>query len=517
MYNTILKFGGSCSSSIERLAQTLEIVKFHVDSGDNPAVVASAIGASPDSSKKMTDFLLYVSSLIKKEDYSSALKLVRKAKAMYVERGNYFGIEHHVFDAVFEDLEKICSRRGVRDFRKNFAGPERKVAYLALDDFVAGFGELGVIELYAGGLVSMGIRAKAVDSSENGFVSNSNFKDAELIPKSLNELIGLEFKRMKNRNPGSVLVYSGFNAADVHGNLTTLGRDGSNVTALALGAALNSNSVIIYSDVPILPIDPRIVKNDEPIRYLSYGEFIALSNGGVKAIPSSMIDVLRMHQRLPPIYMRSAKNHQDEGTLITSNARNPGFAKAMAVRDNVSYREFPVKDDVQAGRLKEMMFGYEGISVIRYVDEIVAGDRRVTITYQVDSKFVDKIKSDQEFRQRLSDKLKNVDPEFEANPDRYFRQSMFHYLKQAFEDKSFDAFQLHDSSMLTIVGHDIGKSYEAISKVMEIIGRVQPGQQLQHTIHKLPIIRDRHYIQLIIPRGLENVAAEIYNALYVRN
>ncbi len=518
MQHCVLKFGGSCSSSVERLAQTFEIIKFHVDSGDNPDVVASAIGASPDSSKKMTDFLLYVSSLIKKADYSIALELVRKAKAMYVERGNYFGIEHHVFDAVFEDLEKICSRSGVRDFRKNFVSPVKKrgLVYLALDDFVAPFGELAAIELYAGGLNAMGIKAKAVDSAKSGgFISDSNFKSAKLADRSLNELIALEFKRLKNRNPNTLLVYSGFNAVDALGNCTTLGRDGSNVTALAVAASTNANYGVIYSDDSLLPIDPKIVKNGKPIRQLSYGELIALSNGGVKTIPPSMIYVLRKHQRLPPIYMRSTRDYRDAGTLIMPNPK-PGFAKAMAVRDNVSYREFPVQDDKQAKLLMSMIADYEGVSVLSCADDSDVNGRKISFIYQVDTKFVERLKKEPDLLERMCRKIGGADSEFRDNPDQYFRQTMFRFLKQVFNGENFESVQLHNAHQLTIVGHDIGTSYAAISEVMEILGRVQPQQPLKRIIHRLPIERGRHYIRVIIPRGLENVAAEIYNALYVK-
>ncbi len=532
---TVLKFGGGCVSYFERITQTLKVIKFHYDRGDHLAVAVSALGVSPDPLSKLTDFLLYVSSLVKKRDYRTALGLVREAKAMYIDRGSNFGIERQVFDAVFEDLEAICSRKGFQSFEDGFRSPDadrtRELLGIALDDKVAGFGELGSIELIAGGLRYIGIPAEAVDSAKSGFVSNSNFKNARLTKQSLNQLIGQEFMKKRNRNPDAVLVYSGFNACDVYGNRTTLGRDGTTVTALAMGAATNANAVIIYSDDAILPIDPKIVKKAVeldpelgkrmaerpmvPVRYLSYGEFMTMAGWKVKAIPASMIDVLQMHQRLPPIYMRNVNNPEDEGTLITPHATDSGHVKSMAVRDNISYREFPIEDDKQAARLREMVYSYDGVSVIRCVDRQDVKGRIITFTYQVDPKFISRLKEEPELMQRMFDKLGSVDPKFISDPERYFKGAMLAYLRQAIGNGALKSVQLYDASLLTLIGHDLGTSYTAISEVMEILGRAQIHQKLQELIHRLPIERERHYIQIIIPRGLESVVSEIHNALYV--
>ncbi|MBI2133333.1 hypothetical protein HYU11_01485 [Candidatus Woesearchaeota archaeon] len=507
---------------MERTLQTLGIIKYHHDRGDNPVVVVSAVGVPKGSDKpKTTDKLLRVVSLLYDlHQYDRALDLVREVKSPYLEQGISFGCTDDDFIALGR-LEHVCSTRGSADFssglKSNFFEsniPEGMLRSALLDEFVKG-GEIGTSMLITRGLESMGIPSVAVYSPDAGFISDSQFTNASLLKSSLDSEIAREFIRLSGRNKGSVLVYQGFIAKDMHGNSTTLGRDGSTATALAIGSAINARSIIIYSDDQVLPIDPKIIPNNTPIDQLCYSEMAALAYNGLKVFPLSMLSVLVQKQRLPPIYMRSVERPDDVGTLIKNNAKYSGVARAMAVRRNIGYREFFIDNEGQKERLISTINEYDGVSILKHVDEVDPRGRKLYFVYQFDPRFIDVLREDPERMQNISDKVSTSDPEFPSDLGRYFKETLFLHLKQAYGSSFRDGvIQLHNASILTIVGSDLGKSYDAISRVMAIIGRVQPHQKLQHTVHRFPIVREADYIQLVIPRGLENVAAEIYNELY---
>ncbi|MDK2986182.1 MAG: aspartate kinase [Clostridia bacterium] len=138
-------------------------------------------------------------------------------------------------------------------------------------DYLVSFGERLAVRIIAAYLSQTGIKAKAFDAWDIGFTSNSNFTDSEILDETyhrINDSLG---------NLGSDYVYTplitGFIAKDVNGNITTLGRGGSDLTASVLGAALNVDEIQVWKDVDgILTTDPRIVSSAKPVKNVSFEE-----------------------------------------------------------------------------------------------------------------------------------------------------------------------------------------------------------------------------------------------------
>ena len=98
------------------------------------------------------------------------------------------------------------------------------------------------------------------------------------------------------------------------GELTTLGRGGSDTTATALGAALHAEAVEIYTDVDgILTADPKIVHDAKPLAHISYAEVCNLANYGAKVIHPRAVEIA-MHAQIP-IHIRSTFS-DSEGTWV---------------------------------------------------------------------------------------------------------------------------------------------------------------------------------------------------------
>jgi aspartate kinase len=151
-------------------------------------------------------------------------------------------------------------------------------------DQVAAFGERMAVKAIAAVLRRRRIPATAVEADEAGLVTDGRFGRATPLPAAYTNL-----KRAIGKVKG-VPVVTGFLGRDVEGNVTTLGRSGSDYTATILGRALSAEEVEIWTDVSgVLTADPRIVPKAVPVEHLTYAEASELAYYGAKVIHPATI------------------------------------------------------------------------------------------------------------------------------------------------------------------------------------------------------------------------------------
>ncbi|WP_431088118.1 aspartate kinase [Paenibacillus sp. 8b26] len=115
-----------------------------------------------------------------------------------------------------------------------------------------------------------------------------------------------------------IVVVAGFQGMSVEGDITTLGRGGSDTTAVALAAAIQADACEIYTDVDgIYSTDPRIVKVARKLKEISYDEMLELANLGAAVLHPRAVEYAK-HNRVPLI-VRSSFNH-NEGTVVKEDA-----------------------------------------------------------------------------------------------------------------------------------------------------------------------------------------------------
>lgn len=118
---------------------------------------------------------------------------------------------------------------------------------------------------------------------------------------------------------GQIVIAAGFQGKTADGEITTLGRGGSDLTAVALAKALKAKHCEIYTDVDgIYTTDPRIVPEARKIDVISYDEILELASLGAKVMHSRSIEVGKRFNI--PIYVRNSMNER-EGTLITKETK----------------------------------------------------------------------------------------------------------------------------------------------------------------------------------------------------
>lgn len=123
-------------------------------------------------------------------------------------------------------------------------------------------------------------------------------------------------KIMEYLTAGNVVIVAGFQGIDENGNITTLGRGGSDTTAVALAGALKAERCDIFTDVDgVYTSDPRIVENVIKLESVSYDEMLELSSMGAKVLHNRCVEVGKKYG--VPIYVKSTFQKESIGTLVT--------------------------------------------------------------------------------------------------------------------------------------------------------------------------------------------------------
>lgn len=174
-------------------------------------------------------------------------------------------------------------------------------------DLLLTTGEQVSIALLALAIRELGIEAVALTGWQAGIVTDAVHGKARIKEINTQRLVSLI-------KAGRVPVVAGFQGWGPGEEITTLGRGGSDLTAVALAAALHADECEIYSDVPgIFTADPRVVPNVRKLQAVSYEEMMELSNLGAQVLQGRAVDYARAHG----VTIHARSTFSDEaGTLI---------------------------------------------------------------------------------------------------------------------------------------------------------------------------------------------------------
>jgi len=174
-------------------------------------------------------------------------------------------------------------------------------------DVLLSTGEQISAALMAMAIEELGENALSFTAAQLGIKTCSNYNCAQILD--------IESKKIKEAlKEGNIVVVTGFQGVDPHGNITTLGRGGSDTTAVALGVTLGAKEVEIYTDVDgIYSADPRIVKNAKKIKTIAYSEMIEMAGNGAKVLHSRSVELACKYNI--KIHLRSSYSWE-EGSLV---------------------------------------------------------------------------------------------------------------------------------------------------------------------------------------------------------
>jgi aspartate kinase len=183
-----------------------------------------------------------------------------------------------------------------------------------LDQLLA-IGEQETTALTAMALQGLGVDAVSYTGAQAGIFTDKSHTKAKI--KTINPK-----PVEKDLKAGRVVIVAGFQGINEEGQITTLGRGGSDLTAIALAAALQADKCEIYTDVDgVYTADPRVVKNAQKLMEISYDEMLELASSGSKVMQSRSVEFAKKYNVI--FEVRSSFNH------------NPG----TTVKEEVTYME----------------------------------------------------------------------------------------------------------------------------------------------------------------------------------
>jgi aspartate kinase len=369
MIMIVMKFGGSSVADAERIRRTGEIVAARLSR--KPVVVLSAMGDTTDELLEAAAQALAEKSVSTKKIEEFHLKAVTD-----LNLGKETEAEVRL---LLEELRSLLE--GISLIRE-LTGRTR--------DRLVSYGERLSVRIAAAYFRSVNIKARALDAWEIGFVSDSNYTAAELdkeswsrVPLALGPLL----------EEGTLPVVTGFIAKDAKGDITTLGRGGSDRSATIIAAAMGAEEVQVWKDVDgILTADPRMVSAARPVELATYEEAAELAYFGAQVLhPRAMQPCLKTNI---PVLVKNSYNPEAPGTrIVPSLPEKPASpVRALTSRCNVTLVDIVSTRMVgQAGFLDGVfsVFARHGVSV----DMVATSEVSISLTLETGNN-IDTLKED---------------------------------------------------------------------------------------------------------------------------
>lgn len=212
-------------------------------------------------------------------------------------------------------------------------------------DVLVSTGEQVTIALLSMCLQDMGYKAKSYLGHQIPIITDNASSRARILE------IGEENIREDLKN-GTIVVVAGFQGVDAQGNITTLGRGGSDTSAVAVAAGLKADVCEIYTDVDgIYTTDPRIVPNASKLEKISYEEMLEMASLGAKVLQIRSVEFADKYNVV--IHVRSSFN-DNPGTLVMKEDADMETVLVSGVTCNkdeakISVRGIPDKPGLAAG------------------------------------------------------------------------------------------------------------------------------------------------------------------------
>ena len=180
-------------------------------------------------------------------------------------------------------------------------------------DMLLATGEQTTIALTAMALHSLGVKAVSLTGPQAGIITDdvhTKAKIQKITPKRIHSFL----------DAGAVVIVAGFQGETKSGSITTLGRGGSDLTAIALSAALKADLCQIYTDVDgVYTADPRIVPGARKLDEISYDEMLELASLGAKVMQSRSVEFAK---KFGVIFEVRSSLNDNPGTIVKEETQN---------------------------------------------------------------------------------------------------------------------------------------------------------------------------------------------------
>jgi aspartate kinase len=213
-------------------------------------------------------------------------------------------------------------------------------------DVVASTGEQVTVGLLAMALLDLGVKARSYTGWQVRVLTDSAFTKARIVEIDQKKILA-------DLKSGYVVVVAGFQGMDEQGNITTLGRGGSDTSAVALASALKAQECQIYTDVDgVYTTDPRLVPEARRLRTVTFEEMLELAGAGSKVLQIRSVEFAGKY-KVPTRVLSSLTDpalpvaeEGQAGTLITFE-EDPHMAMEKAIISGVAFQRDEAKITVK--------------------------------------------------------------------------------------------------------------------------------------------------------------------------
>ncbi|PTD94608.1 aspartate kinase, monofunctional class [archaeon SCG-AAA382B04] len=314
----VMKFGGTSIESEDLIERVVSIIKEKYERDIGLVVVVSAFSGT-------TDNLIEISDFVRDNKRKKAIELVEEVEKRYIEVAKNVIKKENIREEVFDELDSRINE--LKTFVKNVDSVKEREL-----DFFMSFGERLSAPIISGALCDEGVSSSPLTGKEAGVLTNDIYGDARPLDES-------EKKIRETLSPlieEEVPIVTGFIGSSKEGDITTLGRGGSDYTASIIGEAIKADEIWIWTDVSgVLTCDPSIMSNAKPLKSISYREALELSYFGADVLhPKSIEPAIENNI---PVIVKNTYNPSAEGTkIVKEEEKIKGVVKGISIEDNVA-------------------------------------------------------------------------------------------------------------------------------------------------------------------------------------
>ncbi|MBY0359250.1 MAG: aspartate kinase [Candidatus Obscuribacterales bacterium] len=244
-------------------------------------------------------------------------------------------------------------------------------------DSLLSTGEQISISLLAMALRQLGVKAKSLTGSQVGIFTETVHTKARIIDLKTDNLL-------KHLESVDVIIVAGFQGVTADGDITTLGRGGSDTTAVALAAAIKAEACDIYTDVDgIYTCDPNKVRQAKLLQKISYGEVLEMARLGAQVLHPRSVELARQYKI--KLRVRNTFKPEHEGTMIEGSEDMEIFRNISGVvmdedQASVAIMDFLDKPGVAGTITKALADNNIAIDMIMQSFHPTVGHNSITFT-----------------------------------------------------------------------------------------------------------------------------------------
>ncbi len=317
-----MKFGGTSVGSAEAIVQVTTIIAEQLKADSEIAVIVSAMGG-------VTDLLIQSVHKAINSDKWGYLSIAQDIRDKHEDAINQLIRAGSLREGILTEINQLIDKHIEICDAINILGE----ATPRIKDSIVSFGERLSSRLVSAVLQEHGINAQAFDAGQF-LITNDIHQDADPLWDISEKNIQDNLKPIIQE--GTVPIITGFIGATLDGVITTLGRGGSDFSAAVFAAYLDSDELIIWTDVDgVMTTDPRIDKRAQVLPYISYTEVGELAYYGAKVLHPKTVQPIIAKEI--PLRVRNTFNPSHEGTLIGAEAKaSDSVIKAVTAIRKVS-------------------------------------------------------------------------------------------------------------------------------------------------------------------------------------